>query len=196
MLIYLIRHGEKEKFKENPPLTKLGLKQVQKTAEYFKNIKVKKIYSSPLIRAMQTSEVISKYLKLDFETNDLLKERFNWGDIENQTFSEFIDIWEKSSLIRNWQPPEGFSSNEAGERLQKFINSINEELNSKIIVVSHGGIIADFLRNSFEDKALNEVFPNFSEYYENSISVCSITILKRKNNNYKVISIGENKHLK
>lgn len=122
MLIYLIRHGEKEKLKENPLLTKLGLKQAQKTAEYFKNIKVKKIYSSPLIRAMQTSEVISKYLKLDFETNDLLKERFNWGDIENQTFSEFINIWKKSSLIRNWQPPKGFSSNEAGERLQKFID--------------------------------------------------------------------------
>lgn len=196
MLIYLIRHGQKEKLKENPPLTKLGLKQAQKTAEYFKNIKINKIYSSPLIRAIQTSEVISKYLKLDFETNDLLKERFNWGDIKNQTYSEFIEMWKKSSLIRNWQPPNSFSSNEAGERLDKFINSLDEKLNNKIIIVSHGGIIADFLRNTFEDKTLNEVFPNFSEYYENSIQVCSITILERKNNNYKVISIGETEHLK
>jgi len=196
MLIYLIRHGEKEKLKKNPFLTKLGLKQAQKTAEYFKNIKINKIYSSPLIRCMQTSEVISNYLKLDFETNDLLKERFNWGDIENQTFSEFITMWKKSSLIRNWQPPEGFSSNEAGKRLQKFINSINEKPSSKIIIVSHAGIIADFLRNSFEDIVLNEIFPNFNKYYEDSISVCSITILERKNNNYKVMSIGEIKHLK
>jgi len=196
MIIYLIRHGDKEKLKENPPLTELGLKQAQKTAEYFKNIKINKIYSSPLIRTIQTSEIISKYLKLDFKINDLIKERFNWGDIENQTFSEFIDIWKKSSLIRNWQPPEGFSSNEAGKRLQKFIDSINEEPNIKIIIVSHAGIIADFLRNSFEDKVLNEIFPNFSKYYENSISVCSITTLERKNNNYKVISIGKTKHLK
>jgi len=196
MLIYLIRHGEKEKLKKNPSLTKLGLKQAQKAAEYFKNIKINKIYSSPLIRCMQTSEVISNYLKLDFETNDLLKERFNWGDIENQTFSEFITMWKKSSLIRNWQPPEGFSSNEAGKRLQKFINSINEKPSSKIIIVSHAGIIADFLRNSFEDIVLNEIFPNFNKYYEDSISVCSITILERKNNNYKVMSIGEIKHLK
>jgi len=171
MIIYLIRHGKKEKLKKNPSLTKLGLKQAQKTAEYFKSIKINKIYSSPLIRAVQTSEVISKYLKLDFEINNLLKERFNWGDIDNQTFSEFMDMWEKSSLIR-------------------------EGLNSKIIIVSHAGIIADFLRNNFEDKVLNEVFPNFSKHYENSISVCSITTIERKNNNYKVVSIGETKHLK
>lgn len=196
MIIYLIRHGDKEKFKENQSLTELGLEQAQKTAEYFRDIKIDKIYSSPLKRTVQTAKIISKYLKLNFKTSDLLKERFNWGDIKNQTYSEFIEMWKKSSLIRNWRPPNGFSSNEAGERLDKFINSLEKDHNSKIIIVSHGGIIADFLRNNFEDKTLNELFPNFSEYYENSVSVCSITILERKNNNYKILSIAETEHLK
>lgn len=196
MLIYLIRHAEKERLKFDPPLTKLGRQQAQKTAEYFKDLKINKIYSSTLKRTRQTSEIISKYLKQNYETNDLLRERFNWGDIKNQTYSEFIEMWKKSSLVRNWQPPEGFSSNEAGERLEKFFESIDKDYNSKVIVVSHGGIIADFLRNIFEDNTLNKILPDFSDYYENSIPVSSITILEKKNTDYKIISIADTKHLK
>jgi broad specificity phosphatase PhoE len=195
MLIYLIRHAEKERLRIDPPLTYLGQKQSQKTAEYFKDIPIDKIYSSPLKRTIQTSEIISKYLKRDFEINDLLRERFNWGDIKDQTHSEFLEMWKKSSLARNWQPPKGSSSNGAGERLKKFFESIDKNNISKVIVVSHGGIIADFLRSTFEDKILNEILPNFSDYYENLIPFSSITILEKINIDYKVISIAYTKHL-
>jgi len=196
MQIYLIRHAEKERIQTDPPLTKLGQEQAQKTAEYFKDIKINKIYSSPLKRTKETSEIISKYLKMDFVIDDLLKERFNWGDIKNQTHSEFVEMWKKSSLARNWQPPEGFSSNEAGERLNKFIENIDENNIDKVIVVSHGGIIADFLRSTFEDKILNEVLPDFSDYYEFLIPFSSITILEKKKTDYKLISIANTNHLK
>lgn len=196
MLIYLIRHAEKEKLKFDPPITKLGEEQAQKTAEYFKDIQIDKIYSSPLKRTIQTSEIISKYLKRDFEINDLLRERFNWGDIKDQTHSEFLEMWKKSSLVRNWQPPEGFSSNGAGERLEKFFESIGKNNISKVIVVSHGGIIADFLRSTFENKILNEILPDFSKYYEFLIPFSSITIIEKKNSNYKLISVAGTEHLK
>ena len=196
MLIYLIRHAEKEKLSTDPPLTKLGQEQAQKTAEYFKDIQIDKIYSSPLKRTKETSEIISKYLKMNFEIDDLLKERFNWGDIKNQTHSEFVEMWKKSSLARNWQPPEGFSSDEAGDRLKKFIETIDKNNVDKVIAVSHGGIIADFLRNTFEDKVLNELLPDFSDYYEYLIPFSSITILEKIDADYKVISIADAKHLK
>ena len=196
MFIYLIRHAEKERLISDPPLTALGQEQAKKTAKYFKDIQIDNIYSSPLKRTRETSKIISEFLNKDFEINELLTERFNWGDIKNQTHSEFVDMWKKSSLIRNWQPPKGFSSKEAGERLNKFFGTINKNNISKIIVVSHGGIIADFLRNTFDDKTLNKVLPDFSDYYEFLIPFSSITILEKENDDYKVISIAETKHLK
>lgn len=196
MIIYLIRHAQKERLKFDPSITKLGQQQTQKTAEYFKNIHIDSIYSSPLKRTRQTADIISKFLKMNYETNDLLKERFNWGDIKKQTFSQFIEMWKKSSLARNWQPPRGLSSNEAGKRLNKFLESIDKDTNQKVIVVSHGGTIADFLRSTFEVKTLNEILPDFSNYFEFLIRPASITILEKNCNDYKLISIADTNHLK
>jgi broad specificity phosphatase PhoE len=196
MIIYLVRHGDKEKLQGSPPLTNLGKIQANKTGQYFQKIKIDKIYASPLLRTKQTADIISSYLKINYETNELLKERFNWGDIKNQTHTEFVDMWKKSSLVRNWKPPKGLSSEKAGNNLDTFLKSIDENIYKSIIVVSHGGIIADFLRNTFDDKTLNKVFPNFSEYYENLISVCSITTLEKRNNIYNIVKIADTNHLK
>lgn len=195
MFIYLIRHGQKEKQIINPPLTLIGQKEAKLTGEYFKNITIEKIFSSPLIRTMETATIISKTLDMNFETDPLLQERFDWGDTPGQTFSEFITDWRKASQIRNWKPENGFSSIEAGQRMQKFIDQINKNYKN-IIIISHGGIIVDFLRNNFEDKELNQVYPNFSNYYEEVIQTCSITKLLKQNNKYKIISIGDIDHLK
>lgn len=195
MIIYFIRHAEKEKLKKNPPLTGLGKIQAQKTAEYFKDIKIDSIYSSPLKRTFETAEIISKILKKDFKTSELLKERFNWGDMEKETYKEFLENWKKSSMVRNWQPPKGFSSVKAGERMQKFVESIDEKKNKKVIIVSHGGIIADFLRNIFDDKTLSKIYPDFINYYENSVSFCSMTIVEKIGFEYNIISIAETDHL-
>ena len=196
MIIYLIRHAEKEKNKKNPPLTDLGKIQAQKTAEYFKSIKIDNIYSSPLKRTFETAEIISGILKNGFKTSDLLKERFNWGDLEKETYKEFLENWKKSSMVRNWQPPKGFSSVKAGQRMQKFIESIDEKKNKKVIIVSHGVIIADFLRNIFNDKTLSKIYPDFTNYYENSVSLCSMTTVEKTGSEYKIISIAETDHLK
>ena len=196
MIIYLVRHGEKEKHKINPPLSNLGNSQAKKTALYFEDIKIDKIYSSPLLRTIQTAKIISEYLKTNFEVNNLLKERFSWGDIKNQTYLEFIGIWKKSSLVRNWQPARGLSSTKAGQRFNSFLKSIDENKYRNVIIVSHGGIIADFLRNCFDDKTLNSILPNFSDYYENLIPVCSITTLEKRNNIYNIVKIADTNHLK
>lgn len=194
MFIYLIRHGQKEKQIINPPLTLNGQKEAQLTGEYFKNVTIEKIFSSPLTRTMETATIISNILNMKFETNPLLQERFDWGDTPGQSFSEFITDWQKASLIRNWKPNNGFSSIEAGQRMQKFIDQIDKNYKS-IMIISHGGIIADFLRNSFTDKELNQVHPNFSNYYEDLIRTCSITSLLKQKDKYKIISIGETSHL-
>ena len=71
MKIYLIRHGETDwnrkgllQGKQDIPLNENGIALAKKTAEGMKRagISFDKIYSSPLLRAYETAEILSEYL--------------------------------------------------------------------------------------------------------------------------------------
>lgn len=69
MKIYTIRHGETDWNKLNRvqgatdnPLNEKGLQQAEETGENLKDIPFTKVYSSPLIRARQTTEGVLKKL--------------------------------------------------------------------------------------------------------------------------------------
>ena len=73
--MYLVRHGEKEKIKGDPPLSANGQFQAVKTAEFFLNIPVDRIISSPAMRCKETAQIISDKLGCGYELSNLLKER-------------------------------------------------------------------------------------------------------------------------
>ena len=66
-MIYIIRHGQTAKNKENvlqgrsdTPLNETGIRQAQEAAEWFRaqGIRLDVVYSSPLQRAVRTAEII------------------------------------------------------------------------------------------------------------------------------------------
>ncbi len=93
--ILLIRHGQSEgnilgvfTGHSGYPLTDLGHKQAEMTAEYIrKNYDVDAVYSSDLPRAFQTAEHIAKAFDLPIVTDARLRE-INAGKWENIPFSE------------------------------------------------------------------------------------------------------------
>ncbi|MGD0656893.1 MAG: histidine phosphatase family protein [Syntrophorhabdales bacterium] len=67
MRIYVVRHGETEWNKEeifrgrkDIPLNEAGKRQAEKVSLYFSQRHINRIVSSPLVRALQTAEPISK----------------------------------------------------------------------------------------------------------------------------------------
>ena len=153
---------------------------------------------APLLRTQQTAGYIADALKIDFETSDLLRESVNWGDDPKQSFAEFLDMWKRSSMKRNWQPPVGDSSLQAGRRLESFIDSLDLHPSEHIIMVTHGGIIADFLRNLFDDSHLDFHLPGFSSSLDDDvIKECSVTILEKKGlkGKLKLIKLADAGHL-
>lgn len=79
MRIYFIRHGEAEVFAERDfdrSLTTAGRIKLHKTfstfAKSISSLDNYKIYSSPLVRARQTAEILSEYLKKDVEVKEFL----------------------------------------------------------------------------------------------------------------------------
>ena len=76
MELLLIRHGLPEKVvttdgsPADPPLSAIGLKQAELVAEYLKDVRLDRLYSSPMRRAHQTAIPLARAQSLDIETED------------------------------------------------------------------------------------------------------------------------------
>lgn len=192
---YLVRHGDKEKTPGDPPLSVLGKKQAKAVANYLKSYSIQKIVTSPILRAKQTAEEIASNFNLKIEVSNLLKERANWGDDPTQSYEDFVIMWERAIVDRDWTPPVGDSSRTAGKRLQQLIENI-DEVNSQIVLVTHGGIITDFLLNVFDEKKLNSAFQGFTDSKIANIHECSVTIIDYdQNSRFELVTLADNRHL-
>lgn len=194
---YLVRHGIKEKAIGDVPLSEYGIEQAQMTAAYLESKLIKHVYASPLRRAKETAEFIGSRLGLPVLIDNRLRERANWGDLAGQTFQEFVDMWERCSKDRQYVPPVGNSSQQAGERLESFAVEISEaNAISEIVAVAHGGLITDFLINVIPPHELMQWHPRFIEVQSDLVPECSITRIEYIKGRYHLIQLADITHLK
>ena len=92
--LYLIRHGQSAGNAEGrfgghgpTPLSDLGREQAEKTAKMLANEGVDAIYSSDLLRAVQTAEPLAQLLNLPIHQSEAFRER-NVGVLQGLTFDE------------------------------------------------------------------------------------------------------------
>lgn len=82
MRLYFARHGQSEanvlEVISNRglvhPLTDLGRQQAAELAQSLASVPIARIYSSPLLRAVQTAEIVSATLHVPLEIADALRE--------------------------------------------------------------------------------------------------------------------------
>lgn len=192
---YLIRHGQKVGEAGDPGLTELGKDQARKTAEFLKDKKIVKIYSSTFARAKETAEIIKKTLKVGIVFDDRLRERMNWGSVSKQTLEEFLKEWEYSNFHREFKPKAGISSLQSGKDVLNVISEISTSFpDSDIVIITHGGVICDVLRNLFSDNELREFKSDFPEKLDKLIKECSITTLIKNGDKFSLKEIGTTKH--
>jgi probable phosphoglycerate mutase len=109
MDLYLIRHGaccdstaefyDDEKRTMNPPLTEKGVEQAQKLAERCKGIGLNAVYSSDLLRALQTSQIIASTVKCGLSVSPALRE-IDMGDIYKKSWDHYPELFAKWVLHR------------------------------------------------------------------------------------------------
>ena len=155
MKLILVRHGETLSNRENrvqgitdTELSDYGRIQARRLAESLRSEPLDGIISSPLKRAYQTAQAISKFHKATIEIESNLQE-MNHGDFENVTIAElkekhltFLNQWfsDPASVAM----PNGESLCDLQIRAWGAIEKIIE--NSKnILVVSHGMTIMTIL---------------------------------------------------
>jgi 2,3-bisphosphoglycerate-dependent phosphoglycerate mutase len=99
--LYLIRHGQSDGNAEGrfgghgpTPLSKLGMQQAEATAKLLAKEGVNCIYSSDLLRAVQTAEPLSKLTGIPLISTSAFRER-NVGVLEGLTFDESKETFPK-----------------------------------------------------------------------------------------------------
>ncbi|MBD7945322.1 MULTISPECIES: histidine phosphatase family protein [Psychrobacillus] len=148
--IGFIRHGVTAWNKEgraqgttDVPLDDEGIQMAERVAERMEKEQWDIIYTSHLIRAKRTAEIIAeKQPSIDFRVDKRLGE-IGGGIIEGTTENERVAKWGP-----NWREQEmGFEKEEVIiSRGMSFIEDIKKaHQGKKILVVSHGGFLARIL---------------------------------------------------
>ena len=105
MKIYVVRHGETDWNNKHlvqglidNPLNEKGREQAKNISEFFKDKNIKKFYSSPLCRAVETLEIIKKENKINAPTitlNGFLERDF--GSLEGAKVKDFLSLKDPQS---------------------------------------------------------------------------------------------------
>lgn len=141
--IYLIRHCEAEGQPAEASLTDNGFKQANELSNFFHDVSIDRIISSPYKRAVQTVEPLAKGMNLEIEKNELLTERV----LSNQNLSDWLEKLEATFEDLEMKFEGGESSNEA---MKRIVIVIEEVLNSEVqntIIVTHGNLLSLLLKH-------------------------------------------------
>lgn len=197
-MFYLVRHAIKAKAAGDVSITPQGVLQAEATALRLTGLPITAIFASPLQRAQETAKMISAYTKASLTVEHRLRERANWGDLPGQSFDEFAWMWERSTRDPDYIPPVGDTAKQAGLRLAGFMAELAGSFpqGSHLVLVTHGGLITDFLVNALPEQELNVWHPTFVASQSDLISECSITTLRYDSGTYRLVDFASIDHLK
>jgi len=162
MKIYFVRHGEtiwnKEKKiqgRSDIPLNEYGKELGMITADALKDIPFDIVYSSPLIRAKETAEILVKDRNLVIhEDNRLLEMSFGEGEGESLPEIHAHPEMKLHNFIHNpgeYTPPAaGETFEELYNRCKNFIEEVILPAENKydtMLIVGHGALIRGFIHN-------------------------------------------------
>ncbi len=147
--IYAIRHGVTQFNEKNiinghidDNLSAKGIEQAEK-ASFGVPKTIKRIYSSSLLRARQTAEILNKKLQAYITFHDELKEA-DFGQLNGTVFlDEYKKIFRSKEQKYDWHSVGGESFEDVKTRVLKILKVIKNEnsQDGEVLIVAHGGII-------------------------------------------------------
>ena len=180
MRLYFTRHGESEanvlqvisNRGQRHPLTEKGRQQAQTLAAELLPAGITAIYTSPLLRAVQTAEILSEALGADFEITDALGE-YDCGILEGtsgpETWAAFWALreawWPGWQWERRIKGGESFLDMQA--RFVPFVDGLlaaDNQRDASLVLIGHGGLYLSMLPlvlvNVDFEFASHQPFPN------------------------------------
>lgn len=149
MQLIIIRHGEDCPYNmggwSDNELTEKGIKQTEALLPVLKQEinDIDLFLSSDLVRAKQTSQILTENLGINFILDKRFRETNN-GDLANISKTEFLAKYPNlyfSNLNMDEKYPNGESPQKFYNRIKAAVINLNEShKNRKILLVTHGGV--------------------------------------------------------
>ncbi|HCL90550.1 MAG TPA: phosphoglycerate mutase [Candidatus Atribacteria bacterium] len=200
-LIILVRHGECEgnikgmfRGRTDFPLNERGLVQAQDLAQELKSFPLKHIYTSPLSRARQTAEAISRQCRIEVKT----EEQFNnieLGSWEGRFKKEIAELYPKEWEL--WvNNPEKLKVKDMETlydvqmRAKACLDSLVSQHNGETLaIVTHRAVLKPLIA-----ACLNIALPYFWKIH---LDTASYSLLSYKEGRgYCLLQLNQTKHLK
>lgn len=197
MNIYLVRHGETDWNKEGKiqgsediPLNAYGVELAEITSEKMKDIPVEVIFSSPLLRARKTAEIMKRDREIPIMIDDRLRE-MGFGSYEGTLVKKAVE--DENNALHNfisapglYQAEDGENFSDVIERARSFIMEVllpAQNQYENVMLTAHGAFIRCFLR-CIEERPLSEFWGGIPQRN------CAVTILELKDDRFKIIEEG------
>ena len=194
-MIIFLRHGQAENNTKKilagrTPginLTEEGKKQAEQAGKILESLDVSAIYSSPIDRAVQTTEIIKKYCNVEYKTDDRLIEL----DMGQFTMMPYQEIFNKHGnvFLKFYSGSEEVSENgvETFAKVKKRINDmvdfvITKHKNENVVLVTHMDPIKAMIGRVLDLKP--EVL------FELIIANASLSIIKNHYQNFYLTAIN------
>lgn len=151
MKIYLIRHGltplnkaKKVNGEVDEPLAPEGIEQARAIVPLIPK-SIRYIYSSPLLRARQTAEILSSELNIPVSIQNELTE-IRMGSLAGKSWEEMeggLELKKKHRTVQfDYLPYGGESLEDVKRRILSFFKKINDKhADYEALIITHGGMI-------------------------------------------------------
>jgi broad specificity phosphatase PhoE len=156
MKLYFVRHGEStanllKEFSNNNyrhPLTENGIAQAKETACKLRDTTINRLFTSPVLRALQTANVLSRELRAPLEIAEALRE-WSVGIYEGtgdplgwEIHRQVQEDWFFHHKLETSMPG-GESFIQIQDRFVSFINQLIQDYScsqENFLLVGHGGL--------------------------------------------------------
>lgn len=173
------------------PLTEKGRAQALELAMRLSGFSFTEIYSSPVLRAVETTRIVCDNLGRDFTITEALRE-FDVGEFEGrsdeQSWLDFSQLWKDWYL--NGKPerklPGGESLIETRLRASTFINRLIQDstINDEFLCVTHGGILSAVIPGLTNP-------PDYAFIWSHPLKNTDLVILDWNGNHWKCLQWAE-----
>lgn len=152
----LLRHGEsvanRDKLHQGwfprLPLTEQGIKQAETARDIVNHFSVDAIYSSPILRTVQTAKIINTSFSLPIHLSRLIIEYRRAKKFEGKHFSAYLNdpdylLWKANHRTDpHFALEDGESLYSFHSRIERFIQSLQKKHDHQtIVVVSHSEVV-------------------------------------------------------
>ncbi|PZF60797.1 hypothetical protein DEI92_03850 [Curtobacterium sp. MCBD17_034] len=190
--VWLVRHGEQVRRRDGE-LTMRGTQQAGAVMRRLRTEPIGRIVISPARRTRESAmPFLTERPAVPVRVDGRARERMEYDPpvVDDASWEAFRDAWDRTERDRDLVPAVGDSSRAAAARLRDLIDESLPDAGD-LVVVTHGGIIRDLLRDILSDEEMRSLRPDALAGLQHG----SITRLDVVARGYHVGGIGTTEHL-